>query len=133
MSATTHRLPGIDFTTLSRRRHVEKAVAAMRNAHNQADAESSRTIRECNLDAVVKSQRAVQQPQQPSNLSPVAITTSLPPHIFVAALLAVFVLVGGLLSLSNSARLRNAADGGAGVVAGSSKEWRDGVEVQVQP
>lgn len=131
-TSTTHRLPGVDFTTLSRRRHVEKAVANMRQARQLADAESTKTIRKCNLDAVVKSERTTQS-LLPSNLSPVAIATSLPPHIFVAALLAVFVLVSGLLSLSNSAKLRNAADGGIGVVAGSSSQWRDGVEVQVQP
>lgn len=124
MSSTTHHLPGVDFTTLSQRR----AIDHIRQARRQADAESARTIRECDLDAKVKSAVAS---TQSSTISPVAIAHRLPPHIYAAAALALFVLVAGLLSLSSSQRLRNSADGG--VVAGSSTQWRDGVEVQVQP
>lgn len=119
MSSTT-TLPGVDFTTLSRRRHVEQALNVVRAAKRQADADSTKTIRECNLDAVVRT-------TTPSQRTPQAITASWPPpSVLVAAALALVILVGGLLSLGSSAQLLRSQDGG--VIAGSSSQWRDGVE-----
>src|ERR1700742_3475586 len=122
MSTTT--LPGVDFSTLSSRRRYD-AVAKMQQARRQADAESSKTIRECNFDAaVVSARRGATQPQATA-----AIPNRLPPYVYAAALLALFVLVGGLLTLSSAQHVRNSLDGG--VQAGSSSQWRDGVETAV--
>ncbi len=133
MSTTTCRLPSVDMIPLRQRR----ALDTIRSARRQADAESAKTIRECDYDAKVRMM------SPPSTKSPFVITTT-PPRLpyAVAAFVMTMLLLAGLVLRSNVDKMaaswqrqavQQRLDMGTATAA-SSSEWRDGVgEVEVKP
>lgn len=133
MSTTTCRLPSVDMIPLRQRR----ALDTIRSARRQADAESAKTIRECDYDAKVRMM------SPPSTTTPFVVTTT-PPRLpyYIAAFAALMLLLGGVVLHNNIDKMAASwqrqsttqLDMGSATAA-SSSEWRDGVSeaVEVKP
>ncbi len=112
-------LPGVNALNLAQLGQ-RRAVEMINAAHRDADAESTKTIREA--------YEAAQIAESPAS---VVVTTSWPPpSAMVGLLLMLMILVGGIWSLGRSGR--GGVAGGVEAVDASTmattSEWRDGVE-----